>query len=111
MATLRMNGVENPADRADRVPQSEKVRDARIRGAESLSKTCGNFEFAGVVAFIKAQCVRNQRFCARRKQAAHMNQSAKSPGCVGTATKAEDEDLVTGFELRHQKRIDVSDVV
>ena len=111
MATIRMNGIENPADRADGVPQSEEVRDAGIRSAESVSEASGNFEFAGVVALVKAQRVRNQRFVARREQSAHMNQSAKSTGGVGTATETEDEDIVGGFELRHEERVDVSDVV
>ena len=111
MAAVGMNGIENPADRADGVPQSEEVRDAGIGSAESVSETRGNFEFAGIVAFVKAESVWYQRFVARREQAAHPNQSAERAGGVGTATETENEDLVDGIELRHQERVDVSDVV
>lgn len=111
MAALGMNGIKNPADRADGVPQSEEVRDAGIGSAESVSETRGNFEFAGVVTFVKAESVWNQRFVARGEQAAHPNQSAEGAGGEGTSTETEDEDIVGGLKLRHQERIDVSDVV
>src|ERR1700683_5559707 len=111
MAALGMNGIKNPADRADGIPQSEEVRDAGIRGAEGVSEARGDFEFTGVIALVKAQSVGNQRFVTWREQAAHPNQSAERAGGEGTATETEYEDLVGRFELRHQKRIDVSDVV
>src|SRR5437667_3728906 len=104
-----MNGIKNPSHRANRVPQSQKIWCAG--NAESIFETGGNLEFAGIVALVKSQGIRYQRLIPWREQSTHLQKSAERTSSVSATTEAEDEDLGVGFELFHQERIDVRDVV
>src|SRR5258708_4627737 len=109
MAAFRIDGIENPADRTDCVPQSEEI--GRAGETESSSKTCGNLKLARVVALVKSDGVGNQRFISRREQPEHVQQSTKRPSGISAPTKTEDEDLVIGLILSHQEGIHVGDVI
>src|ERR1700722_6560029 len=56
---FRVDRIENPSDRADRIPQPEEMR--RARHAERAFKTPGDFELAWIVALIESHDVWNER--------------------------------------------------